>query len=110
MRKHGTLIRWNRRRGVGAIAPADGGSALFVHVSAFPRDGVPPRIGELLSYLEEAGATGEPHAIRIERLGRHPGLRYRLTHGGRRLPRQALPLASALTLLILLLGIWRALS
>lgn len=71
-RTHGSLIRWNDSRGVGAIAPADGGSSLFVHGSAFPRDGVQPRIGELLSYEIESGATGEPHATRIQRLGKHP--------------------------------------
>lgn len=68
---HGSLIRWNDLRGIGAIAPVNGDEPLFVHVSAFPRDGIRPRIGELLSYEVEPGSTGVPHAMRLQRLGSH---------------------------------------
>jgi cold shock CspA family protein len=50
MRVHGTLIKWNEDRGFGFIKLAKGDSEVFVHISAFPRDGVPPRVDELISF------------------------------------------------------------
>lgn len=69
MRTHGTLARWNEDRGFGFIAPAQGGDELFVHVSAFPRDGQRPRPGELLSFETESGRDGKPKAVRVMRPG-----------------------------------------
>ncbi|MBS0583601.1 MAG: cold shock domain-containing protein [Proteobacteria bacterium] len=67
MRIHGTLARWNDERGFGFIAPAGGGDELFVHVSAFPRDGVRPRVGELISFETETRADGKKRAARVMR-------------------------------------------
>lgn len=69
MRTHGTLAKWNDDRGFGFISPAGGGADVFVHVSAFPRDGRRPTIGEVVSYETETGADGKTRAVRIMRPG-----------------------------------------
>lgn len=68
MRTHGTLTRWNDARGFGFITPALGSDELFVHVSAFPRDGARPHVGELISFEIET-RDGKRHAIRVMRPG-----------------------------------------
>ncbi len=50
MRTHGTLIEWNEERGFGFVRSAHGDVEVFVHIAAFPRDDVRPRLGELLSF------------------------------------------------------------
>lgn len=65
MRIEGKLKQWNDDRGFGFIAPNDGGPEVFVHVSAFPRDGIRPRIGERLSFEIETGADGKKQAKRL---------------------------------------------
>ncbi|MBY4597344.1 cold shock domain-containing protein [bacterium BD-1] len=69
MRRHGHLTRWNDDRGFGFITPAGGGADLFVHVSAFPRDGARPRPDELISFEVEPGQDGKPRAVRVQRVG-----------------------------------------
>ncbi len=69
MRCHGTLVKWNGERGFGFIAPASGAEELFVHVSAFPRDGRPPRLQEVLSYEVETAPDGRRRAVAIQRTG-----------------------------------------
>lgn len=69
MRTHGTLTKWNDDRGFGFITPAKGVGEVFVHVSAFPRDGVRPHIDELISFEVEAGPDGRQRAIRVMRPG-----------------------------------------
>jgi cold shock CspA family protein len=70
----GTLRTWHDDRGFGFIAPTHGGRELFVHISAFPRDGSRPTVGETLSYELGRGKDGQPQAVRVYRqaLGR-PG-------------------------------------
>lgn len=46
----GKLVKWNPDRGFGFVVADQGGQKLFVHVSAFPRDGQPPVIGKSLSF------------------------------------------------------------
>lgn len=65
MRIEGKLKQWNDERGFGFIAPNGGGPEVFVHVSAFPRDGIRPRIGERLSFEIETGADGKKQAKRL---------------------------------------------
>lgn len=72
MRTHGTLTRWNDDRGFGFITPAQGGSELFVHISAFPRDGVRPAVGELVSFEKESAPDGRLRAIRVMRPAPRP--------------------------------------
>lgn len=67
MRSHGTLVKWNDDRGFGFIASAQGSKEIFVHVSAFPRDGRRPQINELVSFETEAGPDGRLRAVRIMR-------------------------------------------
>jgi cold shock CspA family protein len=69
MRTHGTLTRWNDDRGFGFITPAKASADIFVHVSEFPRDGVRPRVNELISFEVEKGPDGRQKAVRIMRPG-----------------------------------------
>jgi cold shock CspA family protein len=88
MRTHGTLTRWNDDRGFGFISPAQGSEEIFVHVSAFPRDGERPRLNEIISFETDTGPNGRLRAVRVMRAGSHaksrqarnaslPGRRYR---------------------------------
>ncbi|MEO8366452.1 MAG: cold shock domain-containing protein [Pseudoxanthomonas sp.] len=70
MRTHGTLAKWNDDRGFGFIAPAEGKDEIFVHASAFPKDGVRPRVNEVISFETETGPNGKLRAIRVMRPGR----------------------------------------
>lgn len=70
MRTHGTLTRWNEDRGFGFIAPAQGIDEVFVHISAFPKDGARPCVGELISFEVEPGNDGRKLAVRIMRPGK----------------------------------------
>lgn len=67
MRLSGTLRSWNDDRGFGFIAPTHGGAELFVHISALPRDGSRPTIGEKLTYEFGRGKNGQPQAIKVQR-------------------------------------------
>ncbi len=69
MRTHGKLTKWNDDRGFGFIEPALGTEEIFVHVSAFPRDGVRPRIGEIVSFETELRGDGKQRAVRVMRPG-----------------------------------------
>jgi cold shock CspA family protein len=69
MRTHGTLTRWNDDRGFGFITPAGGKDDIFVHISAFPRDGMRPRLSELISFETENGPDGRLRAVRVMRPG-----------------------------------------
>lgn len=69
MRTHGTLTKWNDDRGFGFITPPNNGPDVFVHISAFPRDGVRPSVNELVSFEVEVGADGKRRAVRIMRPG-----------------------------------------
>jgi len=69
MRTHGSLSKWNDDRGFGFISPAGGGKELFVHVSAFPRDGRRPTVGEIVSYETETSPDGKTRAVKIMRPG-----------------------------------------
>lgn len=75
MRSHGTLTKWNDDRGFGFITPAKASADIFVHISAFPRDGVRPRLYELISFEVEAGADGKQRAVRVWRPGQKAATR-----------------------------------
>jgi cold shock CspA family protein len=63
----GTLKSWNDDRGFGFIAPTRGGRELFVHISAFPRDGSRPAVGESLTYEIGRGKDGKAQAVYVYR-------------------------------------------
>jgi cold shock CspA family protein len=67
VRTHGTVLTWDAGRGFGFIAPAQGEERLFVHVSAFPRGGVAPQVGELVSFEVEVAPDGRKRAVRVMR-------------------------------------------
>lgn len=69
MRYDGSLKKWNAERGFGFIAADDGGHELFAHISAFPRDGQLPTLGERLSFEAEPDRDGKKRAVRVHRAG-----------------------------------------
>ncbi len=75
MRYQGKLKKWNAERGFGFIVADDGGQDIFVHASAFPRDGAPPAEGELLSFEVQPDRDGKKKAVRVSRPGAQPPAR-----------------------------------
>ena len=69
MRTYGTLSRWNESRGFGFVVPVDGKQEVFVHISAFPRDGKRPLPGEMISFDLQQGADGRARAVNVTRPG-----------------------------------------
>jgi len=65
MRIEGTIAKWNDDRGFGFITPTQGGPEVFAHISAFPRDGQRPRIGERLTFEIGIGKDGKKQARNI---------------------------------------------
>jgi cold shock CspA family protein len=68
-RFNGKLTKWNAERGFGFVAADHGDQELFVHVSAFPRDGRPPAIGEPLTFEMELDKEGRKRAVGLRRPG-----------------------------------------
>jgi cold shock CspA family protein len=68
-RFNGKLTKWNADRGFGFVVADHGEQELFVHVSAFPRDGRLPAIGEPLSFEMELDKEGRKRAERVRRPG-----------------------------------------
>jgi len=68
-RYSGKLKKWNAERGFGFIVADDGGQDIFVHISAFARDGRQPTDGELLTFEVEPDRNGKRSAVRILRPG-----------------------------------------
>jgi cold shock CspA family protein len=69
MRIHGTVVRWNDDRGFGFVALPQSREEVFVHISAFPRDGVRPRVGETISFELGKGPDGRKRAEAVWRPG-----------------------------------------
>jgi len=90
MRFEGKLDKWNDDRGFGFITPARGGEPVFVHISAFPRDGQRPTLGEALSFEVEPAGDGKKRAINVRRPGAptrarsHPQVAYPAGRGSHR--------------------------
>jgi len=68
-RFEGTLKKWDVERGFGFVVAAQGGQDVFVHVSAFPRDGHQPIVGEPLTFEIERDRDGRKRAARVQRPG-----------------------------------------
>ncbi|MDP3799699.1 MAG: cold shock domain-containing protein [Polaromonas sp.] len=66
----GKLKSWNDDRGFGFIAPVQGGQEIFVHHSAFPRDGRRPALNEALSFEVELNPEGKKRAVHVRWVGR----------------------------------------
>jgi cold shock CspA family protein len=65
MRIEGKLAKWNDDRGYGFISPTHGGEEIFAHISAFPNDGLRPKLGETVSFEIEIDKSGKKRAIAI---------------------------------------------
>lgn len=87
MRTHGTLTKWNDDRGFGFVSPAGGGADVFVHISAFPRDGERPQLN-LISFETEAGPNGQPRAARVMRAGQPAKVRRQARRTSARPPKR----------------------
>lgn len=64
-RSRGRLVSWNDERGFGFIAPEGGGQDVFVHASAFAKEGRHIEIGHTYEFDLEIGKDGRPKAKRI---------------------------------------------
>lgn len=84
MRIDGTLTKWNDDRGFGFITPTQGGPEVFAHISAFPRGGQRPRLGELLSFEIGPGKDGKQQAKNILCPTRPTEKPYRLSEPAKR--------------------------
>ncbi|MCE8019905.1 DUF1294 domain-containing protein [Halomonas sp. MCCC 1A11036] len=62
MRHEGKLTQWNDDKGFGFITPAAGGPRVFVHISAFPRDGRRPTLNEPVTYHLTQDSQNRPKA------------------------------------------------
>ena len=67
MRLTGTLTKWDDSRGFGFITPTSNSTQIFVHISAYPRDGRRPCLNEFISYEPEIGTNGKLQAVRVQR-------------------------------------------
>lgn len=99
MRTHGKLAKWNDDRGFGFIEPAVGTEEIFVHISAFPRDGIRPCIGEMISFEIDLSGDGKKRAVRVMRPGSH-GTAHRTRRPQSTATRQS-PLTAVVGLLLL---------
>ncbi len=69
MRTHGILSRWNDERGFGFITLPHSGEEIFVHIYSFPKNGLRPRIGELISFEIKITPDGKKSALDVSRPG-----------------------------------------
>ena len=72
MRIQGRITRWNPEKGFGFITPSSGPKQVFVHISAFGNRGLPPKIGEFVSFDLSTDREGRPRAANVLRLGEQP--------------------------------------
>jgi len=82
MRTEGTLAKWKDERGFGFITPNGSGQDIFVHISAFPRDGQRPQLGEPLSFEIQNDKSGKIRAVNVSRLGAVNVVRQRRSKSG----------------------------
>jgi uncharacterized membrane protein YsdA (DUF1294 family)/cold shock CspA family protein len=64
-RSRGRLVSWNDERGFGFIAPEGGGQDVFVHASAFAKEGRHIEVGHDYEFDLDLGKDGRPKAKRV---------------------------------------------
>lgn len=74
MRMQGTLKKWNADKAYGFISQGQGKPDLFVHISAFQKNGQTPQTGEVLTFDVVQGQDGRWQAIKVLRPGETPTL------------------------------------
>ncbi len=78
MRFEGTLTSWNDERGFGRIESSQGGEPIFVHVSAWPKDGGRPAVDQQVTFEVELGPKGKrARSVQLVRAQRTPVRRQR---------------------------------
>ena len=114
IRFNGTLKKWNVDRGFGFVLAEHGDQDVFVHVSAFPRDGRQPVVGEPLSFevgLDKDGRKramhvqrpGEPSPLSVRPKGGHAEARRKRTNRSDRTPSS--PVFGRLLFVLLAIGV-----
>jgi cold shock CspA family protein len=106
MRIDGKLAKWNDERGFGFIAPLQGGSEIFVHISAFPKDTPRPQPGELLSFEIAAGKDGKKRAVNARRPPRASARPARTERSASRRRSQGWRWISVAPVLLIALGVY----
>ena len=106
MRIEGTLAKWNDDRGFGFITPTQGGPEVFAHISAFPKDGQRPRVGERVTFEVGTGKDGKPQARSIVCPTRPAEKPYRLSEPTTRANRPGLLRRLIPIVLVVALGIY----
>lgn len=100
MRSEGRLTKWNDDRGFGFITPTQGGTDVFVHVSAFPKDDHRPTIGERVTFEIEISREGKKQATHVFRPDQ-PAVRAQPRHESYRRSKKPSLFGRAIPLLVL---------
>ena len=105
MRTQGTLSKWNDERGFGFITPSQGGQDIFVHISAFPKDGNRPVLGATLTFETETDKNGKTRAINLSYPDRPPIRHAPTRSSGHRRPNKDTGLFGRFISLLMVLGL-----
>lgn len=112
-RFNGTLKKWNAERGFGFVVAEPGDQELFVHVTAFPRDGRTPAVGERLTFEMEQDKEGRKRAVRVRRpgaagslLSRHAGEQARHQNRREHHRNEGSSFGARFVVLLLAAGVW----
>lgn len=62
MRTKGTLATWNDGKGYGFIQPMEGGSRVFIHITAFSNRARRPEVGDVVTYRVGKDSRGRDRA------------------------------------------------
>lgn len=106
MRSHGKLATWNGDRGFGYIEPSGGNEQIFVHLAAFPRDGVAPQTGEFVSFDADVRSDGSKQALRVNRPGARAKPHEAAASPGLSRPRRLFMVLGALAVMVIGVGIY----
>jgi len=69
VRQEGVITRWEDARGFGFIAPAAGGSPVFLHASELPRGAARPVAGDVVTFRPTRDDRNRPRASQVQYAG-----------------------------------------